>query len=87
MMETLGDLVRGACDLVDRDRTRLLDVARYVQERLGCVPGQAMDLIAVSMNVKRIEVESLVSFYAFLESPADVEAVLDAVERELTLLP
>jgi len=34
-----------------------------------------------------IAAERAVSFYAFLESPADVEAVVDAVERELALLP
>jgi len=85
MMETLGDMVRGACDLVHRDRTRLLDVARTVQERLGCVPGQAMDLIAEHLNVKRIEVESLVSFYAFLSREPQGEVVIrlcdDVVDR------
>ncbi len=85
MMETLGDLVRGTCDLVHRDRTRLLDVARIVQERLGCVPGSAMDLIASHLDVKRIDVESLVSFYSFLSKEPEGKVVIrlsdDVVDR------
>ncbi len=71
--------------MVGRDRTRLLDVARRVQDQVGSLPAEAMDLIAESLNVKRIEVESLVSFYAFLSKEPRGAAVIrlcdDVVDR------
>jgi [NiFe] hydrogenase diaphorase moiety large subunit len=43
-----------------------MDIVRDVQESLGHVPREAFDLIAKEANTHRVEVESVVSFYAFL---------------------
>ncbi len=48
------------------DPTRLLDILRAVQAKYGCVSSRALDLIAKTVQVPRVEVEGVVSFYAFL---------------------
>jgi [NiFe] hydrogenase diaphorase moiety large subunit len=49
----------------------MMDIVRGVQQRLGCVSSEAMDLIAAEVSTHRVEVEGVVSFYAFLaERPA-----------------
>lgn len=51
---------------VKRDRSRLMDIAIAVQEKFGCVSDGAIDTIASELRMPRVEVESLVTFYAFL---------------------
>jgi len=64
--DSLRAHVQEVCARYDHDRARLMDVVRAVQERFGCVSGEAMDLIAEEVSTHRVEVESVVSFYAFL---------------------
>ncbi|MEW6198641.1 MAG: NAD(P)H-dependent oxidoreductase subunit E [Planctomycetota bacterium] len=66
MSDNLEGTIKEVCRAAGKDRTRLMDVVRVVQEKLGCVSGRAMDLIAREMGVHRVEVQSVVSFYAFL---------------------
>jgi [NiFe] hydrogenase diaphorase moiety large subunit len=49
-----------------RDRGRLLAMAQAVQARLGYVPEDAIDQLAVALSIHRVEVADAVSFYAFL---------------------
>ena len=65
MIELARD-IREICRIYGNDPTRLMDVARAVQGKYGCVSSQALDLIARAVRTPRVEVESLVSFYAFL---------------------
>ena len=65
MIELARD-IRDICRSHGNDRTRLMDIARAVQAKYGCVSSQALDLIAQAVKISRVEVESLVSFYAFL---------------------
>jgi [NiFe] hydrogenase diaphorase moiety large subunit len=58
--------VRKICKAYGNDRRRLMDIARAVQGEFGCVSGEALGLIAAAVGATRVEVESLVSFYAFL---------------------
>ena len=58
--------VREICQAYGNDRGRLMDIARAVQGRFGCVSGEALGRIAAAVGATRVEVESLVSFYAFL---------------------
>ena len=44
----------------------MMDIVIAVQQRLGCVSTEAMEVIAREVNSHRVEVESVVSFYAFL---------------------
>ncbi|MCK4341099.1 MAG: NAD(P)H-dependent oxidoreductase subunit E [Phycisphaerae bacterium] len=66
MSENLGAAVKEICRAHGHDRTRLMDIVRAVQEQFGCVSGEAMELIAKAVSVHRVEVDSVVSFYAFL---------------------
>jgi len=66
MTEKLQTAVREICREYGNDRTRMLDIVRRVQAVFGCVSSQAMDLIAREVGTYRVEVESVVSFYAFL---------------------
>ncbi|MCF7853258.1 MAG: NAD(P)H-dependent oxidoreductase subunit E [Candidatus Pacebacteria bacterium] len=66
--------VKDICSRVANDRTRLMDVVRDVQATYGCVNDDAIDLIAEHLSMHRVEVEGVVTFYAFLgeEKKGDV---------------
>jgi [NiFe] hydrogenase diaphorase moiety large subunit len=66
MEKNLRELVEEAAVRVGRDRTRLMDVVRDVQARYGGVPAEAIDRIAEELGVPRVDVEGVVTFYAFL---------------------
>lgn len=67
MSEIFESAVKQACAVFGNDRTRLMDIIRTVQEKLGCVSDQAIDLIAKEVKATRADVESTVSFYAFFD--------------------
>ena len=49
----------------------LLEILHAVQGELGCVPAEAVPLIAAALNLSRAEVHGVVSFYHhFRERPA-----------------
>ena len=58
-------VVRQACKKFDHDGTRVIDILREVQKKLGCISGETMDLLAAELSTYRIEIEGLVSFYSF----------------------
>ena len=58
-------VVRQACKKFDHDGTRIIDILREVQKRLGCICEETMDLLAAELSTYRIEIEGLVSFYSF----------------------
>ncbi len=60
--KVVGDI----CARFGNDRTRMMDIVLAVQDRFGCVSPEAMDAIAHSVGSHRVEVESVVTFYAFL---------------------
>ncbi len=66
MNQKLELVVKKWCSRVGNDRTRLLEVLRGVQKEWGHVPDEAIDAVASLLNVHRVEVEGLVTFYAFL---------------------
>jgi [NiFe] hydrogenase diaphorase moiety large subunit len=76
MSDSLSKLVKDVCQKYRKDRTRLMDVVRDVQQAAGHVPGAAMDLIAKELATHRVEVESLTSFYAFLTKNAKGRIVI-----------
>jgi [NiFe] hydrogenase diaphorase moiety large subunit len=77
--------IREICKTYHCDRTRLMDIVRAVQERLGCVDGRAVDAIAKTIDVPRVEIESVVSFYSFLSAEQKGRVVIrlcnDVVDR------
>jgi [NiFe] hydrogenase diaphorase moiety large subunit len=85
MSTSVDDVVNDACRAVENDPTRLLDVAREVQARLGCVSPAAVDAIRQRLSVPRLTVQSLVSFYSFLSETPKGRVVIrlcdDVVDR------
>jgi [NiFe] hydrogenase diaphorase moiety large subunit len=65
-MENLEATVQSICAECGNDRTRMMDIVLDVQAKCGYISSEALDLIAQEVNVHRVEVESVVSFYAFL---------------------
>ena len=49
------------------DRTRLMDIVIAVQQRLGHVGDEAVQAIAKALGMPRVEIEEMVSFYAFFD--------------------
>ncbi len=76
MSESVQQVVKEIAADNGHDRTRMMDVVRSVQSRFGCVSGEAMDLIATELKTKRVEVEGVVSFYAFLSEKPLGDAVV-----------
>ncbi len=48
------------------DRTRLMDIVQATQHRLGYLSDEAIQAVAVALSIHPVEVEDMVSFYAFL---------------------
>ena len=76
MSDNLASVVREVCEAHGHDRRRLLDIARTVQRKLGCVSGPALDLLARELDIHRVEVEGLCSFYAFLSQQPKGKVVI-----------
>ena len=49
------------------DRSRLLDIVEAIQRRSGYVGDEAVRAVAVGLGIHRVEVEDMVSFYAFFD--------------------
>ena len=64
------------CGKYGRDRSRMMDIVRDTQDRLGCVSSEAMNAIARACDTHRVEVESVVSFYAFLSAESKGKVVI-----------
>jgi [NiFe] hydrogenase diaphorase moiety large subunit len=65
MGKDIESVVRQACKKFDHDGTRIIDILREVQKRLGCICEETMELLAAELSTYRIEIEGLVSFYSF----------------------
>lgn len=62
----IAGIVATIVDTVQADRTRLMDIVQAVQHRIGYVSDQAIHAIAARLGMHGVEVEDMVSFYAFL---------------------
>ncbi|MCD4831177.1 MAG: NAD(P)H-dependent oxidoreductase subunit E [Anaerohalosphaeraceae bacterium] len=58
--------IKEICASCGNDRDRLMDVVNAVQAKAGCVSDESIEAIAKQLSCHRVEVESVVSFYAFL---------------------
>jgi NADH:ubiquinone oxidoreductase subunit E len=85
MTTTAQDIAREVCRTYESDSTRLLDIARDIQSRLGCVPAAAIDAIHQELGIPQVRIRSLVSFYAFLSEEPQGKIVIrlcdDVVDR------
>jgi len=77
--------IQEICRANGDDRTRMMDIVRAVQERFGQVSSDAMDTIARQVGTHRVEVASVVSFYAFVSSSPQGRVVIrlcdDVIDR------
>jgi len=73
------------CKRFGDDRTRMLDVVLAVQKECGGVSGESMQAIAQALDTHRVEVESVVSFYAFLSEKPNGQVMIrlcdDIIDR------
>ena len=85
MSENLKPRIVEICKACGNDRTRMMDVVRTVAQEFGCVSSAAMDIIASQLSTHRVEVESVVSFYAFLSDKPKGKVVIrlcnDIIDR------
>ncbi len=85
MSENLQTSVREICRAFNNDRARMMDIVLAVQAKFGCVSSEAMAVIAKAASTHRVEVESVVSFYAFLSSRRKGKVVIrlcnDVIDR------
>ncbi len=85
MSEATENRIRKLCRELGQSGERVLDAAEAIQREFGCVDSHAMDLIAEEMGVQRVEVEGVVSFYAFLSDVPLGEVVIrlcdDVIDR------
>jgi [NiFe] hydrogenase diaphorase moiety large subunit len=85
MTEKLQSAIQEICLKYDNDPTRMMDVVLDVQRQFGGISGEAMEQIARRLGTHRVEVESLVSFYAFLTEKPNGRVVIrlcnDIIDR------
>jgi len=65
MEKETRSVIRQTCRKFNHDGTRIIDILREVQKRLGCICEETMELLAAELSTYRIEIEGLVSFYSF----------------------
>ncbi len=58
-------LIRTIVEEHHKDRHRLMDIVRGVQEQLGYVSDDAVDEIAGTLGIPRVQVQDMISFYSF----------------------
>lgn len=85
MSEKLATFIDGVCKGVGNDTSRLMDVCIAVEKEYGCVSDESIDLIAKQLKIHRVEIDSLVSFYAFLSKESKGRFVIrlcdDIIDR------
>jgi [NiFe] hydrogenase diaphorase moiety large subunit len=64
------DVIKGYIKRFGTDRSRLMDVVQAVQYRFGHVGDDAVQVIATCLGMHAVEIEDMVSFYAFLDREA-----------------
>ncbi len=85
MSQDTRAVIEGICRECGDDRTRIMDIVLAVQKKFGCVSAEATDIIAQVLSTHRVEVESVVSFYAFLSEKPKGQVVIrlcdDIIDR------
>ncbi len=70
MSQSLQETITRICEAHQNDPGNMMDIVRETQIELGQVSGAAMEIIAARCGTHRVEVQSVVSFYAFFsETP------------------
>jgi len=77
--------IKDICASQGKEKGRMMDIVRAVQEHFGCVSDEAIDIISKEISIPRVEVESTVSFYSFLSKSPKGKIVIrlcnDIIDR------
>ena len=65
MAEDHGGVVRQVVQQFGKDRSRLMDIARMLHAKLGCLSEDTIGQIAAELGMHRVQVRDMVSFYSF----------------------
>jgi [NiFe] hydrogenase diaphorase moiety large subunit len=65
MTPNCGSSVQAIINEFAADRSRLLDIVEQVQDRFGRIDDDAIQAIATGLGIHRVEIEDMLSFYAF----------------------
>lgn len=76
MSEEVRTAISEICRRCDNDRARMMDIVEAVQATYGAVTDEAIGAIAASIGCARVEVESVVTFYAFLSKDQKGKVVI-----------
>jgi formate dehydrogenase subunit gamma len=74
--------VEAALERFGREPGPLLEILHDVQNRLGCLPPDAVPLIADALNLSRAEVHGVVSFYHHFREHAPGKFVVQLCRAE-----
>jgi len=90
MDQAQQDQLKSICTAHSNDAQRMLDILWQVQDQFGCISTDAMNLIAKQTNTYRVEVEGVVSFYAFFSTEPQGKFVIrlceDIIDRHAGML-
>lgn len=64
-MASLDAVVKQVVSKYKNDRTRLMDIITDVQTELGCVSDEAVSQIAKLLDLSKVDVEGVITFYHF----------------------
>ena len=78
-----NSVVQGIAGKYLSDRHRMMDIVRGVQSELGHIPEDAIQEIAKSLKVHRVEVLDTVSFYHFLSLEPTGKTVIRLCDAEI----
>ena len=85
MSDNLHSAIKEICSACGNDAGRMMDIVRAVQNKYGYVSTEAIDEIAKTVGIPRVEVDSTVSFYAFLSEKPQGTVVIrlcdDIIDR------
>lgn len=85
------NIIRNACQHYGNKKSRMLDILWEIQDQLHGIDTEAMEKIAGLTGTFRVEVEGVVSFYAFFSSSPKGQIVIrlcdDIVDRFAGLHP
>ncbi len=85
MTDTIESVVGTMCKKQGGQQSGMMDIMRDLQAHFGFISKEAIDQIAESLSVPRIEVEAFVSFYSFLSDKPKGKVVIrlsnDIIDR------
>lgn len=64
----MKDTVKQILKQYGSDRNRLMDILIDIQEQLGYIPKDAIDLLAANLGMSQVDVEQTISFYHFFST-------------------